>query len=206
MYRELLFALGGNISLLAAVSWLIKSVLVHFLSKDIETYKNTLKAASDKAIIEHDAVFRSLHAKRADIIANLHAQFIELGKCLNSINNNLQDQLTKGLPLEISAKQSENLIKCLLPCDDYFSKNRLYFSLDLSNELNKLLIDCWAVQTLSIFSQDLNLSSSLLQIQQAKQNFQKDTLSEQVSKIVSDFNVAIKEIENTFRTLIGIMG
>jgi len=204
MYREVLFALGGNVALLAAVSWLIKSILTHILSKDIETYKQTLKAASDKAIIEHDTVFRSLHAKRADIIANLHSQFVEVGNCLNSVNNNLQNQKSRGLSPEILAEESGQLMKCLSPCLDYFFKNKLYYSLDLSNKIESLLLECIAVATLTAVTQEHDLSSAPFVLQETFDSLDKATIPERISKIVSDFNVTIKEIENTFRTIVGI--
>lgn len=206
MFREILFALGGNIALLAAVSWLIRSILIHYLSKDIETYKQTLKAESDKALIEHDTVFRSLHSKRADIIAHLYTQLVELGKCLNSLNNSLQDQKAKDLSPKISAEESDRLMKYFGPCKDYFDTNKLYFSLDLSNRIDSLLVKCWATGILTSITQDQNISSFPFDLQQALQDFNKDTTPERVSKIVSDFNVAIKDIENVFRTLVGITG
>ena len=206
MYKEVLFALGGNVALLAAVSWLIKSILKHFLSKDIESYKQTLKAASDKALIEHDTVFRRLHEKRADVVAKLHSQFIEVSKCMNSINNNLQNQKSGGMAREISAEESDRLMKCLFPCWDYFSTNRLYFTLELSDNIDDLLIKCMTVATLAAVTQEQDLSSIPFDFQDALQNIDRNAIPRMTSKLISDFNAAIKEIENTFRTIVGISG
>ena len=127
MYGEMLFALlGGNIALLAAVAWLIRSILKHFLEKDIEIYKQSLKAEYDKALIEHDTMFRNLHAKRADVIAQLYSQFVEIRGCLNSINTELQNQKAMGVvEPEIATGAYNGLERCLSPCWDYFSKSKL---------------------------------------------------------------------------------
>jgi hypothetical protein len=206
MYKEVLFALGGNVALLAAVSWLIKSMLTHFLSKDIEIYKQTLKAASDKALIEHDTVFRSLHAKRADVIASLHSQLVEVSTCMNSINNNLQDQKRKEVSLEISAEGFNQLMKCFSTCWDYFSKNKLYLSLELSDNIASLLINCMTIAALATVTQEQDLSSMPFDLQDTLQNLDKTDIPEMSSKITADFNAAITEIENAFRTIVGIMG
>lgn len=204
MYKEVLFAIGGNVALLAAVSWLIKSILTHFLSKDIEAYKLTLKAATEKALIEHDAVFRRLHEKRADVIAKLYSQFVEVGKCMNSINNSLHDQISKGGSPEISAENSSDLLKCLFPCWDYFSPNKLYFSAELSHKINDLLMKCITVASLAAVTQNQDLSSVPFDFQNTLRSLDKEAIPDMTSKFVSDFNIASKEIEDAFRTIVGI--
>ena len=77
MLKELIIALGGSSILLLAVAYLIKSIITHFLSKDIEAYKVKLKAEVEKSLIEHDTVFRGLHSKRAEIIAELYTKLTE---------------------------------------------------------------------------------------------------------------------------------
>lgn len=206
MYREMVFALGGNIALLAAVAWLIKSVLTHFLEKDIEIYKQELKTANDKALIEHDTVFRSLHSKRADVIAQLHTQLVELSGCLNSVNTELQNQKLEGLTPEISIEKSSKISHCLSPCWDYFSKNRLYFSGELSDKIERLLINCLAAGMLTLATQNLDLSSLPFELRKGLQDRDKTDLAERISKIISGFNEAIKEVETSFRTLVGITG
>jgi hypothetical protein len=206
MHKEVLFALGGNVVLLAAVSWLIKSILTHFLSKDIEIYKQTLKAESEKVLIEHDTVFRSLHSKRAEVIANLHSQLVEVSNCMNAINNIFQNQKSKGESPEISAERSSQLMKCLLPCWDYFSANKLYFSSELSESIKDLLMKCMSVATLTAVTQEQDISSLPFDFRNALENIDKNAILEVTSKFISDFNKAIKEIEKTFRMIVGITG
>ena len=47
MYEEIIKLLGGTAIIVAAVAWLIRSLIVHFLSKDVEKYKEQLRAAND---------------------------------------------------------------------------------------------------------------------------------------------------------------
>jgi hypothetical protein len=204
MYREMLFALGGNIALLAAVAWLIRSLTIHFLKKDIEIYKQGLKAAYDKALIEHDTVFRSLHAKRADVIAQLYARFVELGGCLNSVDTTLREQKVKGMPPKISAEEYRRLDSCLSPCWDFFSKNKLYFSSQLSDKISTVLSNSFAVTILAVTTQDRALSSLPIEITKQLTDLDKTEVGKRISKNISEFNETIKEIENSFRTLVGI--
>jgi hypothetical protein len=48
--KQLLPTLGGTAAAIAALAWLARSIVKQWLSKDVETYKNTLKAEADVAL------------------------------------------------------------------------------------------------------------------------------------------------------------
>jgi len=88
MWKAFAAGLGASTILLAAVAWLIRSIVSHFLSKDVATYRVELKAQSDRSLeefratlqeraTEHQILFSRLHDKRASIIAELYAKLAE---------------------------------------------------------------------------------------------------------------------------------
>lgn len=82
-WKQILIVLGGNATLIVVLAWLGKSLLSHFLSKDLDKFKGALNAeytiASEKLkhelkliASEHEVRFQKLHEKRADVIAEIH--------------------------------------------------------------------------------------------------------------------------------------
>src|SRR5258706_5243955 len=83
---------GGGAVLLSAAAWLIKTVLTNKLTRDIETFKARLKADGDieierlrsslqKIAFEHQVRFSNLHERRAEMIAEIYAQMVEVEQC-----------------------------------------------------------------------------------------------------------------------------
>lgn len=58
MWSEFIVGVGGSALLLAAAGWLTKSIISHFLSKDVENYKLALKATTDLRIEEFRSSLR----------------------------------------------------------------------------------------------------------------------------------------------------
>lgn len=88
-WRVLLTTLGGGTAILGAVAWLIRTVLNHALTRDAEAFKARLKADTDIeaeklksslqiVAFEHQIRFSSLHAKRAEVIAEIYSQMVEV--------------------------------------------------------------------------------------------------------------------------------
>ena len=70
--------LVSNSVLLAILAFVAKSLFSQLLSRDLEKFKTTVgreneefKATLQKAAIEHQTRFQSLHAKRSEIIGSL---------------------------------------------------------------------------------------------------------------------------------------
>lgn len=88
MWSEFIVGVGGSALLLAAAGWLTKSIISHFLSKDVENYKLALKATTDLRIeefrsslrmraYEHEVRFSRLHERRAEIVAELYSKLAD---------------------------------------------------------------------------------------------------------------------------------
>src|SRR5689334_14475556 len=61
--------------LISAAGWLTQNIITHRLSKDIETFKTSMR--------EHEIRFSRLHEKRAEVIAELYSYLIN---CIESID------------------------------------------------------------------------------------------------------------------------
>jgi hypothetical protein len=82
-------SVGGSAVLLCVIGFLSRSILAHFLSKDIETFKANLQIESQREItklkssleliaFEHQVRFSRLHEKRGEIIATLYGKIDKL--------------------------------------------------------------------------------------------------------------------------------
>jgi hypothetical protein len=79
---------GGSVAFFGAAAWLIRSLIQHFLSKDLEKFRLELTIQHDIALEraksdlqrlfrEHEIRFSHLHEKRAEIIAELYQLTVE---------------------------------------------------------------------------------------------------------------------------------
>jgi hypothetical protein len=87
-WQDLLTVVGGGTGISFAVAFLMKSVINHGLTRDIEAFKARLKADTDveienlrhslqKIAYEHQVRFSKLHADRAQVIADIYTQMVE---------------------------------------------------------------------------------------------------------------------------------
>ncbi|OGP59759.1 MAG: hypothetical protein A2V67_03165 [Deltaproteobacteria bacterium RBG_13_61_14] len=145
-----------NALLLVVLGFLFRSLILHLLSKNIESYKAILekelesfkiKLQHDKdreiemlrkdlemKALEHEIRFSKLHDRRAVIIAEFYAKFIEAyysaGEFLNSIGY-------EGQPSK--EKLGEKTYKQIREMDRYFNLNRLYFDEALCGKIGDVI-------------------------------------------------------------------
>lgn len=88
-WQVLLTTLGGGTAFLAVAAWLIRTALDQALTRDAEAFKARLKADADveteklksslqMIAFEHQIRFSNLHAKRAEVIADIYSQMVEV--------------------------------------------------------------------------------------------------------------------------------
>jgi hypothetical protein len=89
MVEEIVKELGKYTILVVALAWLIRSIITHFLSKDVEKYKEQLRAANDLELeklrsqlaqqaLEHEVKFRRLDEKVADHLTTVYQRLFDL--------------------------------------------------------------------------------------------------------------------------------
>lgn len=145
MWTEILTALGGSAILIGAIAWLTKSIITHFLSKDVVNFKNQIKAESDKnieafknalqmAAFEHQVRFSKLHEKRADVIAEIYKLIVESN---NSIYNVLLPARFEGQPSD--EEMIKDATSKLNMCLNSYDINRIYLREESCKIVQKLI-------------------------------------------------------------------
>lgn len=163
--------LGGTVAFVAATAWLSRSLISQFINKDLERFKANLKSESNKEIerlrnelkidAEKQALqYASLHAKRAEIMAELyerlydmqgHLQMLKFEYEHREIREDIDRKYHRGRREEwvlepgIDTLSPEEEEKIILLQDttntlfNFYKKYRLYFTAEICTEIDKSL-------------------------------------------------------------------
>ena len=94
-WQQFVTMLGGFTAVVFALAWLIRSLVTHVLSKDLEKFKTSLKAQADveierlRAALQMEGYrdqvrFGRLHEKQANTLALLYEQLLTIVQHLES--------------------------------------------------------------------------------------------------------------------------
>lgn len=111
-------AVGGSAVLIGAVAWLIRSLTVHVLSQDLESFKTKLQSAA----FEHQVRFTNLHERRASIIAELYNKLVVLHDAASSFV-----RWYVSVSSEEKRQRLEQLWRAADDYNTYFGRHRIYF-------------------------------------------------------------------------------
>ncbi len=205
MFQQILIALGGSAVLLGVVAFLVRSIIKHFLSKDIEAYKSELRLQTEKSIVEHTSKFRNVYTKQAEIIAQLYKLSIPLRGQLNGIASTLDDKRRRNLPIQLSEEECMRLVDPTMTIWNYFHENRLYLPSALADDVNALLIKAVAIALKGAFCH-INVDSTAIHydLEQSLAGKDAEALLSNVPDLIAQFNEQIKNMEAEFRETVGI--
>ncbi len=203
-WQELTKLLGIFILFAGAISWLIKSIITHFLSRDTESYKSQLtrdvenykiqlnteatkeieklKGSLQITAKEHEVRFSKLHEKRAEIISKLYSKLYQADVSVGALEIRVKDGYDETILKEAAQKAHE---RCLIALR-FFEKNRLYLSKELSDKIHQIL------STLELTSKSVSYSDSI-----RKNGL--EIYSDQKEKIAS----IMESLEQEFRIMLG---
>lgn len=193
-WQDLIKSLGIFAVLAGALTWLAKSVITHFLDKDVEKYKNSLATEAAReleqfksqlhiASKEHDVRFSKLHEKRAEIIAELHSRMYKAFLSVKELELGIKD----GYDDEATLKQSSEIAyEACSHAFSFFKKNKYYLSKEHSDLIHGIL------STMELTSSSYEYSGSI----RTKALDHWDKQSEQIGLIVS-------RVEQDFRIMLG---
>lgn len=168
--------------MLGAVAWLVRSIILHYLDKDVEAYKSELR------LIE----FRSttLHDKRAQVIAELYGK---LAIAVESAEHFVNSGIAKGQ--EERAKKTE---ADLIDFKSYFDRHRIYFD----DATCKLLDDFYKHTHDPAMAFDVTVAISS-QLPDRQLIF--DTRRQSLKTIRETAKPIRIELENEFRRILGVV-
>ena len=143
MWKELLAFISGSTIIIAAVAWLTKSIITHFLSKDVENFKIKIKAETDRNIeelksalkmtaLEHEVRFRRLHEKRAEVIAEIYKKMIDAHFATSSFvaRGEYENEPNKKEKFKILEEKISEFL-------EYYGKFKIYLNTDLCEGIEK---------------------------------------------------------------------
>ena len=196
---ELVKVLGTATVIVAAITWLAKSLITHVLSRNIEIYKVELKRESDKeverlrsnlqiAAQERQIVFNKLHEQRALVIVESYKL---LNDALQNFNYYYFSSITMA-PIESFGEDSG--AKCL-ELRDYFGDNRIFFS----PELCSMMDDFTSTVTKTVGSY---VPTGSPEKDQAALREYREELEDLCTGTMPDLLVAL---ENEFRAILGVI-
>jgi len=145
MLGDVVKFIGGTFVVSAILAWLIRSLVTHLLSKDVESYKHTLQseAATELerlkhqlrlAAAEHEKQTSLLHEKRASVIAELYSKMIDF---LGAAESFVSRWEFEGGPLK--PEKAKILGQKAHEFRRYFIHHRIYFTEDLCSKVEALV-------------------------------------------------------------------
>ena len=138
MWMELIKLLGGFSVIVLGVAWLIRSIVIHFLDKDIEAFKVNLQ----KEALEHEVRFRRVDEKVAEQIAELYRRLYRLFEVVHSYVKNMErNEPTKAIKFEMVVKANRELNDILFLERVYFPPRIFERTRDLSRKLRDIALD-----------------------------------------------------------------
>jgi hypothetical protein len=134
-FLELLQNLGIYTLMIAGLSFLARSIVLQYFSKDLERFKSTLAMAA----YEHQIRFSRLHEKRAKVIEETYANLVDL----YDVSIRFLDRFPYKQREEATAIV-QDVLKATSRFMTHFERHRIYFDSEVSGKiirLNEAILD-----------------------------------------------------------------
>lgn len=127
--QRLAETLGIGAFVIAALTYLLRSIWGQMLSRDLEKFKTALRTAA----FEQETRFARLHERRAEVIAELYKRLVwahsSLGEMVSILQSGGEEERKKGVE-----KAGEHTSYFLV----YFHENDIYFDQSLCTAIENL--------------------------------------------------------------------
>lgn len=207
MTEEVIKFLGGTTIFIAAVAWLARSLTGHFLSKDVESFKQHLQSESDVELerlrhslrliaSEHEKQIHILQEQRAAVIAQLYEKLIEFVSAGSSFAALAE---WKGEP----SKEEKAVILGDKASDfhHYFQIKRIFFSKEVCAKVDAVFQESHAAlltyRSWLAMSKNADGQSSVHQKMDEAWSNAWSTMKDKVPLLVA-------AVEEEFRSLLGV--
>jgi hypothetical protein len=176
------------------------------LNQELESHKNKLEQQSkdfqhslDLKLNEFNIQFSKLHQDRAEVVKELYYKIVELQSAMTVFTRRIHPII------EDAEKEKQERIdrvnKALMDFVNFYMPNRIYFDKELAEKLDNLSNEYrskgWDFAHMSRYLSESGMSRELYE------EYSKKT--SEISGIVKDeFPKVIQELEEEFRTLLGV--
>src|SRR5207249_3129147 len=182
------------------IGYLFRVLIKLYYDRDIEQYKDDLKAVHDHALerlrtdlriraFEQETTFAKLHAKRVEVIEELYRRIVNVKGLMNKLMSPLQ---LSGGPTE-----DEKLIaagKAGRAFVEYYEEHKIYFSEELCSTLQAFSDKLWeAWTTFQTYEKD----------ERGVERERRQTRFEAWKKLDGEVTTRKADIEKALRVLVG---
>ncbi|MCE5173730.1 hypothetical protein LQV63_31395 [Paenibacillus profundus] len=203
MIQNLGFFTVGTVSFFGTAAWVFKSVFTYWINSRSEGLKNDLmklveshKAELQKFNNEHQVRFSKLHQDQAITIKEIYKLLVKVEL---SMNNLFSPLIIEGEPPRIEkAKQAVGDINAFI---NYYFENRIYFN-SIICEIIDGLIEQVKLLWYDYSTYEINFDDLRNNLEAAKES--RAVLKECHRKMKEDIPLIKVELENHFRTLLGV--
>lgn len=217
IWQVMLVALGGPTILIGAISFLAKSLISQWLTKEIKSHEAILNRDSTRFELElkskydaategirselqrqasdHQIRYVRLHEKRADVIADVYARFVDAYRKLESLVAPLQYVGEPSRMDKLEAAERSTL--------DFFSfldRHRIFLPSDLCNDLEGIATSMRRIQM--TLGQHLQAHPDSLPLEILR-NMQQDQIKMWEQVRTTEFPESRAKLERQFRALLG---
>jgi phosphoenolpyruvate synthase/pyruvate phosphate dikinase len=144
-WQILIATLGGSAVLLLAVGFLVKTLVSHLLSKDVERFKAEVQhnatlqleralSGIRQAALEREVRFRQLHEKRSLVVAELYSRLVS---AVDKLEYSFQPMEWVDQPSR--DEKLKEAVPCLIELRGYFERNRILFPGELANQVHAFI-------------------------------------------------------------------
>lgn len=188
-FSSLLLQFGTSAVALALLAWLAREITTHWLSKDIEVYKETLRSELSR----EEFVFRQIRERRALVVASL---FSLLQRALNAAKDYVM--MSDHYSTEEERREAiESTAAVVREARHYFDENRIWLEGQVSEKIETLL----KTHGEGLFAKFTNAA----QTQRAALG--KDWVGAEITRLIEqsikEVPEALRALEDLFRVTLG---
>lgn len=128
-WTMILSSLAASSALFGALAWLTRSLITHFLSRDVERFKANLQLST----LEYQIRFSRLHEKQATLVAEFYEKLQRLRKGSRSLCYHV-DMSTPEV-----GTSGQKLAESYLDAKNFFEMHQIYFSEEICKKMMSII-------------------------------------------------------------------
>lgn len=130
--------LAISASAIPAIAWLTKSLLSQQLAKDLEAYRASLAAETERDRVRYS----KLHERRAEVIEHVYKQLVNITALF---------RMQQGEHSKNAAHTADVLNEEVISAAQYFGHNALYFNAGVKQKFHKIFVEALPKPLLMVY-------------------------------------------------------
>src|SRR6266446_2882723 len=188
-WTVLLTNLGICGILISTLAWLLKAIVTHQLTKDVENFKRQLQFEQIQ--------FSRLHERRAEVIHELYKQIVHIRRLCHSLKSENQD--LKDIE---NSKALDEIFEKLIRTNFYFGENALYFPQKVRDKYKEVFTK--GILKPILASGMLDAIDALTKSRPEARVYLRNGMLPLLKKELTEFDVFISGLELEFKKLLGV--